>query len=496
MVALNFTFTSKFMFNSTFFTLLSFITIVSSSKITVKEIAAYSIKNLISINSIDDLSENWVHLGDSYYEEGRIILTPKPLLSSADEDGIQFGSLWSSISNPLSSFTTELTIRSLGNYGLTNAGFSFFIVDESSIDIKSNDNFGGPSSYKGFQILLNMDEKLGPNLRTYLNDGSKSIDIANDYIAAYKYEYQNSQVPVTLKIAYENKFFKITCDNKLLFQTNEINFSELLNSNNIKFGITALSSKNIKLHEQFEILKLTTYDQVTPDMKMETEETLITLHSTPDESKEKQRSSLFLQQQQKLRERLSTQKSGSAGFKDNDFGHSSLSSSNTDHELQKIKEILTTLVKKVQQNDNNQLQVQLLSLSDNVGTLNDNYIKLINEFNILNNKYAELSNMFRKQFDLLDNYDTSLRSFDKVLQNQLKSSDNLDNKLSTISSYYSNINSRDLENSNSKSSTNDDPFSKLKSLIYMIFLPLLALVGLVALWIHKLRNDIRHSKVL
>lgn len=444
------------------------------------QVSEYSLKNLVTISSINEISDNWIHLGESIYEEGRIILTPKPIHVSVDEQGLQFGSIWSSNSKSLDSFTIELTIRSLGNFGLTNAGFSFFLIDGSSADITRSVNFGGPSHFKGLQLLLNLDEKLGPVLRPYLNDGSKKIDINNDYLGAYIYEYQNSQVPTTIKIAFENKFFKITCDNKLLFESNEINFSDIINSNNLKIGISALSSKNMKLHEQFEILKLSTYDKVLDEMKIDNDETLIAKHGNNDENSNNARSSKFLQQQQKLRQRLATQQTNS--------------NLNNEKDLQIIKDSLDSILSVIEKNDVNIIQTKLSLLSGTIDKLTNNYVKLEEDFIILNNKYVELSNLFKKQFDLLDNYDTSLRSFDKVLQNQLRNSDNLDNKLSTISNYYSSMNDRNSELL--LNSTNDDSLSKLKSLIYMIFLPLLLLLGLVALWIHKLRNDIKHSKVL
>ncbi|GAV26717.1 hypothetical protein PMKS-000172 [Pichia membranifaciens] len=328
-----------------------------------------------------------------------------------------------------------------------------------------------------------MDEKLGPVLRVYLNDG-KTINIAADYLGAYRYEYQGSHVPLTMKVAYENKFLKVTCDNKLLFQTDKVNLSSLLSSN-VKLGIAASSPKNLRYHEQFEILKLTSYDSATADMKDENDESLVAKHADALDSRDGTGAAKFLQQQQKLREKLVTHKPKA------DEGFSSPSSS-TNEELEYIKESLDSLIILVQKNGQARLLEELSQLSNTIETISQGFGLLQDQFGTLNNKYNELSNMYKKQSDLLDNYDTTLRSFDKVLQSQLKSSDNLDSKLSTLSSYYS---SSMKENSNPDLG-GADSISKLKSLIYMIFLPLLALLALVALWIHRLRNDIKHSKVL
>jgi lectin, mannose-binding 1 len=42
----------------------------------------------------------------------------------------------------------------------------------------------------------------------------------------------------------------------------------------------------------------------------------------------------------------------------------------------------------------------------------------------------------------------------------------------------------------------DDSYGKIKSLLYLIFLPVLVLLALVVFWVHRLRTDIKHSKVL
>lgn len=466
---------------------LSFVLLIqffTASTGAVGELPEFSLPNLVTISSIEELSSRWIRSGDTEYDEGRIILTPKPKhIVPKDETGVQLGSIWSAHSpaTQLDSFTVELTIRSLGSFGLTNAGISLFLVDEGSANLGQS-NFGGPAVFKGLQLLVNMDEKLGPVLRVYLNDG-KNINIAADYLGAYRYEYQGSHVPLTMKVAYENKFLKVTCDNKLLFQTDKVNLSSLLSSN-VKLGIAASSPKNLRYHEQFEILKLTSYDSATADMKDENDESLVAKHADALDSRDGTGAAKFLQQQQKLRERLVTHKPKA------DEGSSSPSSS-TNEELEYIRASLDSLVILVQKNGQARLLEELSQLSNTIETMSQGFGLLQDQFEILN-KYTELSNMYKKQFDLLDNYDTTLRSFDKVLQSQLKSTDNLDSKLSTLSSYYS---SSMKENSNSDLG-GADSIGKLKSLIYMIFLPLLALLALVALWIHRLRNDIKHSKVL
>lgn len=462
----------------------------TASSAAVGELAEFSLPNLVSISSIEELSSRWIRSGDTEYDEGRIVLTPKPKhIVSKDETGVQLGSIWSAHSpaSQLDAFTVELTIRSLGSFGLTNAGLSLFLVDKGSASLGQS-NFGGPVVYKGLQLLVNMDEKLGPVLRVYLNDG-KSINLATDYLGAYRYEFQGSHVPLTMKVAYENKFLKVTCDNKLLFQTDKVNLSSLL-SGDLKLGIAASSPKNLKFHEQFEILKLTSYDSATADMKDDNDETLVAKHADSLDSRDGTGAAKFLQQQQKLREKLATSKPGVDPG--SSFSSPSSESSSTNEELEYVKTRLESIINLVQKNGQARLLEEFSQLSNTIEKMSQSLALLQDQFGTLNNKYNELSNMFKKQSDLLDNYDTTLRSFDKVMQNQLKSSDSLDSKLSTLSSYYSSS----MRDNSTPDYSGADSISKLKSLIYMIFLPLLALVALVALWIHRLRNDIKHSKVL
>jgi hypothetical protein len=446
----------------------------------ISEIPELSLKNLVTISSINDISSNWIVLGDTVYNEGRIILTPKPDHVANDESGIQFGSIWSTKDSPnLNAFTTELTIRSLGSFGYTEAGFSLFLIDQLSADYRQIDNNGGPSVFKGLQITLSMDNQLGPVIKAYLNDGKK-LNFDTDYLGAYKYEYQSSNVPITIKLSYSNKFFKITCDNKLLFETDQINLSQLLSSSKLALGLTAKSKKNYQYHEQFEVLRLTTYDSTTKEMLENNDESLVARHQG-DLAQEKPNLEKFLKQQEKLRGQLLSESTNMNSKSNDPIGK----------ELQDIRDGLKAVISIIQSNDQSVLQQQVFGLSKSIDRLSSSFSSLHEQFTTLNVKYTELSNMFKRQFDLLDNYDSTLRSFDKVLQNQLTTSGNLESKLSTISSYYSNsINQRDND------STSDESYGKLKSLLYMIFLPVVALLILVVLWVHRLRNDIKHAKVL
>lgn len=447
----------------------------ASYVMAVNEIAQLSLANLVSIETLDDISVNWKVTDAAKYEEGRIILTPKSIIVSAQDESFEYGSLWSTKSPvSLESFTTELTIRSIGSVGYTDAGISLFIIDANN-DVSDESNFGGPFLFKGLQVLLNHDRELGPVIRVYLNDGSKKLNIKSDFIGAYKNEYQGATVPMTIKVAYSNNFFKITCDNKLLFVSDQINLDKLI-SNEIKIGITAQSRKKLDLHEQFEVLRLITYDDVTKEMKEDEDETLFAKHDQylaqriPIGDK-------FREQEARLISKLQDSK---------DVGGDSISK-----ELSLIKDSMAILLEEVKLVDQTVIRQQIFTLGKSIERLSINFGQLQNQYDEVNRKLDEISNVFKKQFNLLDNYDSSLRAFDKVLRTQLKSADNLDNKISDLVTRYKN----DDYNSNNNG-VDEDFFTKLKSILYIILLPVIGLLILVVLWVHRLRNDIKHAKVL
>lgn len=448
------------------FYVVTFLLAFTSYAIALNEIVQLSVANLVSIETVDDISVNWKVNDFAKYEEGRIILTPKSTIVSAQDESFEVGSLWSTKSpNSLESFTTELTIRSIGSFGYTDAGISLFIID-SNADISDESNFGGPSIFKGLQVLLNHDRELGPVIRVYLNDGSKKIDLS-EFIGAYKNEYQGATVPMTIKVAYSNNFFKITSDNKLLFVTDKINLRSLL-SNPIKIGVTASSKKKLDAHEQFEVLRLITYDDVTSEMREDEDETLFAKHDQLL-ARDQPIGNNFRNQEAKLISKLKDMETGS-------------------NDLNIIKESMSLLLQEVKAADQTAVRQQIFTLGKTIDRLAVNFGQLQSQYSEVSKKLDELTSIFKKQFNLLDNYDSSLRAFDKVLQTQLKSADQIDSKISDLVTRY--------KNEEQILPDNNDNLSNLKSLIYMILLPVIGLLVLVVLWVHRLRNDIKHAKVL
>lgn len=452
----------------------------------VTELTQLSLVNLVTIESINDIAANWEPHGVAEYEEGRIILTPKPKVIATNDEGFEYGALWTSKgSSNLNSFTTELTLRSLGGVGYTDAGISLFIVDEG-VDVNDVSNFGGPSVFKGVQVVLNHDKVFGAGIRVYLNDGRK-LDMSKDFIGAYLNEYQGSNVPMTLKVSYSDKFFKITSDNKLLFETDQVNLSALLNGG-VKIGVSAQSKKKFELNEQFEILRLVTYDSVTNEMKEQNDETLFAKHDQFLAQKQPIGKN-FHEQEARLIEELKKGKGAVGGAVNHIIEQPA--SNQLNKELSVIRESMALLLTEVKATDQTAVRQQIFTLGKSIDRLALNFGQLQNQYSEVSGKLDELTSVFKKQFNLLDNYDSSLRSFDRVLKTQLESADNLDNKISTLFTQYSN----DV-NRNRNEEPRDDGFSKIKSLLYVILLPVVGLLILVVLWVHRLRNDIKHAKVL
>ncbi|ANZ77894.1 BA75_04916T0 [Komagataella pastoris] len=222
-------------------------------------VASLSLPDLDLTTSMKNLKD-WKLNGDVKLDQGRIILTPKPKIVSLNDEKKQIkGSIWTEYGFGLNQFTIEVTMRSLGSIGKTASGFSLWLVDDQADSISKDpgNNFGGPDKYKGLQVLMDSnDAKLNSVTRSYLMDGdfdiSKAFSICN-------FPYQNSNVPVILRLSYKKGNFKLTIDNKLCFQTDKITIPL---GRFWTFGISAATRNDLKVHEQFEILKLKTYNDV------------------------------------------------------------------------------------------------------------------------------------------------------------------------------------------------------------------------------------------
>ncbi|KAH3903245.1 related to Protein EMP47 [Saccharomycodes ludwigii] len=215
---------------------------------------------------------NYELLYNAILSEGRIILTPKSTNN---------GAIWSknSLDNVPNQFTIEWTFRSINYFGKTDGGISFWFIDGSNYEkLEPIDAINGGDIWKDLKfngLLLHVDNNgpTGPEVRAILNDGTKTFKDVNQFhesdFASCLLSYQDSSVPITLRLTYDNKddnsFLKVQVDNKLCFQTRQVSLDNtVLNNKKIKIGVTAtnIDRSNINNGESFEILKLNYYPTI------------------------------------------------------------------------------------------------------------------------------------------------------------------------------------------------------------------------------------------
>ncbi|KAG7799519.1 hypothetical protein KL944_004117 [Ogataea haglerorum] len=416
--------------------------------------------------------------------EGRVILTPAPSISQKDSQQITNGAVWSKNKISSASFSLQLTFRSVGAFGFTGAGLSLWLLDQDpGSDIS---NFGGPSQFSGLQILLDANEQdLGPVFRVYVNDGSRKINLAQDYLGAYTYSFQDSQVPSTLKLGYENRKLKITCDNKLLFETDSINLDPYLK--NMRVGISAASLRDVKKAEQFEILMFKFFDKVIESLKVEASETLVAKHHELEQRQARQ--AQLAEDNKRTRERQSS-RNAPVPPRPESAEYDLLAG------LDEVKTILT------HQTAPQVLQKQLFDVTKSIKMMNEknsvyntqmekSYDTLLKQTEELNAKYEALRQLITRQNQLLELVDERFVTFNSYFQGQSQKHESINDKLKQLQEFYAKGSRPSDYESEFESKLN-----KFMSAVRLIMMPVLVLLIIMTLLVYKLRNDIKHAKVL
>ncbi|KAG7693331.1 hypothetical protein KL930_004065 [Ogataea haglerorum] len=427
---------------------------------------------------------NWQLYGNVEFNEGRVILTPAPSISEKDSQQITNGAVWSKNKISSASFSLQLTFRSVGAFGFTGAGLSLWLLDQDpGSDIS---NFGGPSQFSGLQILLDANEQdLGPVFRVYVNDGSRKINLAQDYLGAYTYSFQDSQVPSTLKLGYENRKLKITCDNKLLFETDSINLDPYLK--NMRVGISAASLRDVKKAEQFEILMFKFFDKVIESLKVEASETLVAKHHELEQRQARQ--AQLAEDNKRTRERQSS-RSAPVPPRPESAEYDLLAG------LDEVKTILT------HQTAPQVLQKQLFDVTKSIKMMNEknsvyntqmekSYDTLLKQTEELNAKYEALRQLITRQNQLLELVDERFVTFNSYFQGQSQKHESINDKLKQLQEFYAKGSRPSDYESEFESKLN-----KFMSAVRLIMMPVLVLLIIMTLLVYKLRNDIKHAKVL
>ncbi|KAK6453856.1 concanavalin A-like lectin/glucanase domain-containing protein [Scheffersomyces xylosifermentans] len=219
-----------------------------------------SLPNLLQVDDLKELEENWEIFGDLKLDTGRLLI------------GKPAAAIWAIpyLENTQTDWTIELTFRSTGTASKDlqfdeSNGLSFWLINtDNSLPLipQNMGNFGGPSQYDGFQFVVNNKDIYG--LKIYNNDGTKTFtnDI-NEAIGSCAFNYLDSQIPFSLRISYSDsqKWFKVQVDNNLCFKTDKIKFPNELND--LAFGVSASIDKSS--NEVFEILGLNVWHKITND---------------------------------------------------------------------------------------------------------------------------------------------------------------------------------------------------------------------------------------
>lgn len=419
-----------------------------------RAVDAMSIRDLLLISDLSELSNFWNTLNNIRYDTGRLLI------------GKTGGSIWSKATIPRSDeWTVEFVFRSSGidkdlAFG-DNNGLSLFLVEDKSSDTQ---NFGGPDKFDGFQLLINTRDKQG--LKIFANDGTKKLDNnLGETIGDCQFIYLNSQVPFNMRVSYSEaqSVFKVQIDNNLCFKTDKIKIPGKL-----RLGVAGNVSPASE--EMFEILKLKTWDYLTEDaiddhgLMSDGElkiayKTVVEDHnqiSTPAQIRES-----LLEKNRRFKEQLSKET--------NEFDRSiTFDSSRYEEIIQQNNRLQSRL---------DSLETLLLNLQRD-GQVVGNDKTFENFQNTITTQYAELLESIAR---------LNQKVISEVREQQF-TIDELGKKVDLLMNHHKEIKFQ-----------NDKPINTYEAasntIRYILFV-IVFIVLLLAVFVYRLRHDIKHSKLL
>ncbi|CDK28729.1 unnamed protein product [Kuraishia capsulata CBS 1993] len=436
-------------------------------------LAIHDAKNIVGPLSFPDTIDlkGFQLTGDAILDTNRIVLTPKPVISSSDEAGLKIdGALWTAHPQQLGKFTTEFTLRSVGNYGKTGAELDIFLVESISDDL---------ATFTGIKIQIDSNGETGSAIKSYLSDGS-SVHDSNKFFSSCLFAYQGSQVPMIVKLSYDLKTLKLTIDNKICFESDQIK----LDLGKIHLGVVGSSPKDVLKYEQFEVLKLKTYDEVWAE---DSQQLL-------PQAKPVSNVQLFREQQQRLREKSqeSLESKETHDSKDSPYdtlvnellakldslgtgsgaaSQSNLVNMNTNKQLTEITKVI-----KVLQEKHNDLSQTLTLLVQSV-------LKVEAKVNALEGASSDY-------LGRMGSFDTRLLQFNSFMNFQKEANGVELSKLNSILGIL-----QDLEG-HGKQDKFHDKIDSLSSFMKFVLIPIFIVLIVLFMAVYRLRNDIKHSKIL
>lgn len=417
--------------------------------------AKLSLPKLVDLTSAKQLND-WEVRGSANLEKGRLLLTP-------EKSGRHEGSIWNkNYKLDKNSWSIDFVFRALGATGKTGNGLVFWLLNDSQRNVEKlvhSDTtlYGGPSRFDGLAFVIDSNGPLGSTLRGYANDNSKRFD--SDDGEFYKQEfgkciigYQDSQVPSTVRISYDQYKYqlRVSIDNKICFESNQFKIPE--NENDLILG---MSGKSVAKQEAYEIFKISVYDSVFQSEQKYDEVELaaqpVVITKNPDGSIASRTTGLPPPPRQNIPGAgagAGANAAGGAGGNPNQEGVNSI--------LRRI----------------NALDSQVsLRISEAFAKQNAEKIGL-------EKKIEQLSS----HNDVLEKY---LKEVDRKLHSLVLSEQ--DKKLEKES-----FRKAALEKAHEERNSTEKLFNRIKTFIYV----LLFLVIVLGTFLYRLRNEIKHSKLL
>lgn len=437
-----------------------------------------SLPNLLDLTSASELSSDWSIFGTMALDAGRLVVTQ------------DLGSIWARdvLENSKDEWTIEVLFRNSEQidvddhlYYDTN-GFAFWLLDASGLMLNDFLNFGGPRRFDGFQFLINNKERRG--LKIFANDGT--LDMVNQLdksLGGCAINYLDSMVPFILRVSYSarTKWFKVQIDNNLCFKTDSLTFDNI--KRDLRFGVSASTNEASK--EYWEVMKLNVFPFLTEnaidDHGIITEGSIKLVTVTAAEESEPTINAQVARQSlmEKTRQFHEEQKK----VADEPASHNFDSSFN---EITSKLERLEAMLDKIDMS-------QVSDLATALAGVRDIQLHQLDVLKELKSTYNQFETLLASQYKEMTQSISILHSrvIDEIKDHQADVA-NIGKKVDLIME-----NHKDLQyQSNSHVSNVADSSEFFSVVLKWVLLPIVIGITVLALFVYRLRKDIKHSKLL
>ncbi|KAG7772283.1 hypothetical protein KL931_000623 [Ogataea haglerorum] len=229
------------------------------------------------------------------------------------------------------------------------------------------------------------------------------------------------------------------------------------------------------------------FDKVIESLKVEASETLVAKHHELEQRQARQ--AQLAEDNKRTRERQSS-RSAPVPPRPESAEYDLLAG------LDEVKTILT------HQTAPQVLQKQLFDVTKSIKMMNEknsvyntqmekSYDTLLKQTEELNAKYEALRQLITRQNQLLELVDERFVTFNSYFQGQSQKHESINDKLKQLQEFYAKGSRPSDYESEFESKLN-----KFMSAVRLIMMPVLVLLIIMTLLVYKLRNDIKHAKVL